>query len=508
MAFGNKKEKQALVTANRLRKMADEVTFSERPDKTFNVKAFGAKGDDDADDWRALQQAIAFAYNAKGGGTLFFPPGQYRISKPLEVPVTDEEKAVSWVGYSDKTTIIVPSAPMDYMVRMRGGDGHIKGLTFKGSDPFNGSVQHAKVCMLASNIRNKTFSNVSFSWAKVHGLQITEEGNNNLCVFDQACKFEQNGTVVKGSDGSGSGDKISFSSFNPESNDVHVGAYIKIGSGTGSVYHINSVSRNSVSVSPALKNTFRAGTDYQIHIGSGLQTDRGSDNNVYGIYDCHFVGNAGAGLVVRGLYGHNVQGGNFDANGIAGIHIGSGMINTTPAYSNVITHAYFEANGYANVILDYPSGLSIIEPLLAEPIDGTAGGIASITSLRDQPFDYETTSVLHNGRLYHFINETTRNFASNTVETSRITVNQARSLLGPSIVNLPAPPKHRFKEELEIYVENSGGQPVQVICDYAKVNNKPGRVGVEAPAGVGYKISAYYSRSMDSWMVSHTTPMI
>ncbi|QDY44791.1 hypothetical protein FK545_02465 [Planococcus glaciei] len=93
MAFGNKKEKQTLATANRLRKMADEVTFSERPDKTFNVKAFGAKGDDDADDWRALQQAIAFAYNAKGGGTLFFPPGQYRISKPLEVPVTDEEKS-------------------------------------------------------------------------------------------------------------------------------------------------------------------------------------------------------------------------------------------------------------------------------------------------------------------------------------------------------------------------------------------------------------------------------
>ncbi|MGK7376306.1 glycosyl hydrolase family 28-related protein [Planococcus sp. 1R117A] len=508
MGFGFTKEKQTLATANRLKKMADEVTFSERPDKTFNVKAFGAKGDDEADDWRALQQAIAFAYNAKGGGTLFFPPGLYRISKPLEVPVTEEGKAVSWVGYSDKTTVIAPSAPMDYLVRMRGGDGHIKGLTFRGTDPLNGSAQYAKVCMLATDIRNKTFSNVSFTWAKVHGLQITGEGNNNLCIFDQSCKFEQNGTVVTGSDGGGSGDRVTFSKFNPESSNVHVGAYLKIGNGEGSVYHINSVSTKGITVSPALKNPLRSGTEYKIHIGSGLQTDRGSDNNVYGIHDCHFVGNAGAGLVVRGLYGHNVQGGNFDANGIAGIHIGSGMINTTPSYSNTINHAYFEANGYANVILDYPSGLSIIEPLLAEPVDGTAGGVASIASLRDQVFDYETTSILHNGRMYNFVNESTRNFASNSVETSKITINQSASLLGTAVINLPEPPKHRFKEELEIYVENSGGQPVQVLCDFAKVNNKAGRVGVQAPAGIGYKITAYYSRSLDSWMVSHTMPML
>ncbi|MBX0313353.1 glycoside hydrolase family 55 protein [Planococcus glaciei] len=506
MAFNSKKSKQSQTS---LKRLSDEVTFSERPDKTFNVRAFGAKGDGQTDDWRALQQAITFAYNKSGGGTLFFPPGTYRISQSLEVPEVEPEsqKIVSWVGYSDQTTIIAASKAMDYIVRMRGGNGHIKGIKFMGTDPANGFQQNAKVCMLATNIQNKVFSNVSFSWGLVHGLQITGEGNNNLCIFDQSCKFEQNGKVLKGIDARGSRNTVTFSSLKLEASNVHIGAFLKIGSGPGTVYHIDEVNGNSITISPNLRRSFNAGTEYTIHIGSGLQMDRGSDNNVYGIYDCHFVGNAGAGLVQRGLYGHNVQGGNFDANGIAGIHIGSGTINATPSYSNSITHAYFEANGYANVILDYPAGLSIIEPLLAKPVDGTAGGIASITSLRDQPYDYETTSILHNGRFYNFINETTRNFASNTVETSRITVNQVASLLGPSIVNLPAPPNHRFKEELEIYVENSGGQPVQIICDFAKVNNKPGRIGIQAPAGIGYKISAYYSRNLNSWMVSHTLPL-
>lgn len=504
MAFNSKKSKQS-----QSRKMADEVTFSERPDKTFNVRAFGAKGDGQADDWRALQQAITFAYNKSGGGTLFFPPGTYRISQPLEVPAVEAEsqKIVSWVGYSDQTTVIAPSKPMDYLVRMRGGNGHVKGMKFMGTDPANGFQQNAKVCMLATGIQNKVFSNVSFSWGLVHGLQITGDGNNNLCVFDQSCKFEQNGKVLKGTDARGAGNSVTFSSLKPGSSNVHVGAFLKVGKGPGSVYHIDQIDGNRIRVSPNLRRSLNTGTEYSLHIGSGLQMDRGSDNNVYGIYDCHFVGNAGAGLVQRGLYGHHIQGGNFDANGIAGIHIGSGTINATPSYSNSITHAYFEANGYANVILDYPVGLSIIEPLLAEPVDGTAGGIASIASLRNQPFDYETTSVLYNGRLYNYINETTRNFAANTGETSRITINQAGSLIGYSIVNLPAPPQHRFKEEIEIYVENSGGQPVQVVCDFAKVNNKPGRVGVEAPAGIGFKISAYYSRNLDSWMVSHTIPL-
>ncbi len=511
MAFGSKKSKYALqaATAKKIKRLGEEVTFSERPDRTFNVKAFGAKGNGQDDDWRALQQAIAFAYNKQGGGTLFFPPGLYRISEPLEVPEveSDAQAIVSWVGYSDQTTIIAPSKPMDYLVRMRGGNGGIKGIAFMGSDPGNGYAQNAKVCMVASNIQNKIFSNVTFSWGIVHGLQILEDGNNNLCVFDQSCKFEQNGKVLKGTDASGSGNEITFSSFKPESSNVFVGAFLKVGSGPGSVYHVEGVSARGIKVSPKLKKDFRAGTEYQMHIGSGLQIDRGSDNNVYGIYDCHFVGNAGAGLVQRGLYGHNIQGGNFDANGIAGIHIGSGSVNMTPSYSNTVHHSYFEANGYANIILDYPSGLTIIDPLLSEPSDGVGSGVDSITSLRNFSFDYATTSIIYNGQTYQYVLATNGSFAFGAETGPRIYVNQPKNPVGPAVIRLPTPPAHDFGEELEIFVEDSGGLPVQLVSDFTDVNKVSGRIGIQAPAGIGYKITAFYSKRHNSWMVSHTTPL-
>ncbi|PSL40774.1 pectate lyase-like protein [Planomicrobium soli] len=499
-------------TALELRSKEDLIREMWIPKKTsdqiFNVKSYGARGDGKADDRKALQEAIDAVYRTSKGGNLFFPPGLYRISGPLEVPEVKDGSPVAWLGHSPDSTIIAPSQPMDYLVRMRGSGGAVKGIKFIGSDPENGYVQYAKVCMLATDIHDKIFSNSVFEWALIHGLQITGEGNNNLCVFERLCQFSQNGTVAKGRGGSGSGSKVSFLAFNPKESGVYVGAYLKVGSGEGSVYHIDEVGTNSIKVSPDLKRPLSVGTEYAIHIGCGLHTDRGSDNNVYGIYDCHFVGNKGAGLMVRGLYGHHIQGGNFDSNGITGIHIGSGSIDTTPAYSNSITHAYFENNGYANAILDYPSGLTILEPLLAKPVDGVGEGIASLTSLRENYFDYSTVSVIHNGQLYQYIGEEPESASFSRDQEPRITVNRKSGDTNPIRFELPAAPSHKFGEVLEMYVEDSAGQPVQIVCDSADVNNKDGKKGVEAPAGAGYKIVAFYSRNKKSWMVSYTNPIL
>ncbi|WKA53874.1 glycosyl hydrolase family 28-related protein [Planococcus shixiaomingii] len=507
MTYANQNSKTDL----NLKSKEDLIREMWNPKKTsgqiFNVKSFGAKGDGVADDWRSLQEVIDKVYRTPGGGNLFFPPGTYRISKPLEVPVVDEENVVSWLGHTPYSTRIVPSEEMDYLVRMRGSGGSIKGIEFRGNDPMEGFVKRAMVCMLATDISDKTFSNTSFVWAKVHGLQITGEGNNNLCVFDRLCEFAHNGQVYEGVDGSGNTDKISFMAFNPKSKGVHAGAYLKIGKGEGSVYHIESVTANSIKILPDLRKPLKPGTKYSIHIGCGLQTDRGNDNNVYGIYDCHFIGNAAAGLMVRGLYGHHIQGGNFDSNGIAGIHIGSGMLTTTPAYSNTIVHPYFEGNGYAHVILDYPAGLSIIEPLLPPPTDGTAGGVAAITSLRNVYFDYESTSVTYQGQVYRYIEEMPESSLYNMENEPRVAIKQSSNSKEPAVVKLPPAPNHKFGEVLEVYVEDSGGQPVQVVCATTMVNNKPGKTGVEVPEGIGYKIIAYYSRKSDSWMVSYTNPL-
>ncbi|ANU17816.1 hypothetical protein BBI11_12585 [Planococcus maritimus] len=506
MAFWKKARDKELPPRNKEDIVREMWSPKKTADQLFNVKSYGAIGDGKADDRKALQQAINAAYGTPKGGNLFFPPGLYRISGPIEVPEWGVGSVVSWIGHSAETTQIAPSEPMDYLVRMRGGSGSVKGIQFMGSDPKNGYTQLVKVCMVASEIRDKLFSGAAFMWGSVHGLQILEEGNNNLCVFDRLCQFSQNGSVIEGSGASGQGTEISFLQLDPAARDVHVGAYFKVGTGEGSVYHIDQVGSRSITVSPPLKKPIAPGSSYKIHLGCGLQTDRGSDNNVYGIYDCHFVGNAATGLMVRGLYGHHIQGGNFDSNGIAGIHIGSGAINTTPAYSGSINHSYFENNGYANVLLDYASGLSIIEPLLAKPRDGMGDGLASITSLYNQDYQYNTTSILYNGRLHQYVVESGRS-PIDMEDAPRITVNRKNGTSQTEIVKLPPAPTHKFNEEVEIFVEHSGGQEVRLICDNAKVNNKPGGEGVLAPAGIGYKITAFYNRNDKSWMVSHTLPL-
>ena len=53
------------------------------PSPWFDVKAFGAIGDGIADDTLKIQQAINAA-GVNGGGTVFFPPGKYKVTVSLK----------------------------------------------------------------------------------------------------------------------------------------------------------------------------------------------------------------------------------------------------------------------------------------------------------------------------------------------------------------------------------------------------------------------------------------
>ncbi len=53
--------------------------------EVLNVRDFGARGDDQADDTAAFQKALAAA-GAAGGGTVFAPRGNYRFAGRLNVP--------------------------------------------------------------------------------------------------------------------------------------------------------------------------------------------------------------------------------------------------------------------------------------------------------------------------------------------------------------------------------------------------------------------------------------
>jgi hypothetical protein len=68
-----------------------------------NVRTWGAKGDGTTDDVTAIQAAIAAL--PSGGGTLFFPPGTYKISSTLTMP----DKPVKVMGCGDASVIDVAS---------------------------------------------------------------------------------------------------------------------------------------------------------------------------------------------------------------------------------------------------------------------------------------------------------------------------------------------------------------------------------------------------------------
>ena len=55
------------------------------PEKVFNVRDFGAKGDDVADDTAAIREALAAA-EKNGGGVVYFPWGTYRLNDWIGVP--------------------------------------------------------------------------------------------------------------------------------------------------------------------------------------------------------------------------------------------------------------------------------------------------------------------------------------------------------------------------------------------------------------------------------------
>ena len=62
--------------------LAAETKVSLNNDHRLNVRDFGAEADQTTDDTAAFQAAIDAAHSA-GGGTVFVPPGMYRVNGTL-----------------------------------------------------------------------------------------------------------------------------------------------------------------------------------------------------------------------------------------------------------------------------------------------------------------------------------------------------------------------------------------------------------------------------------------
>ena len=86
---------EILATASAIKTVNDALT-SHLADVAISVKGFGAKGDGVTDDTVAIQNAVDHVAS-KGGGTIYFPKGEYLISDTIEI--TGDNITVIGEGY-------------------------------------------------------------------------------------------------------------------------------------------------------------------------------------------------------------------------------------------------------------------------------------------------------------------------------------------------------------------------------------------------------------------------
>ena len=92
------------------------------PDRVFNARDFGARGDDVSDDSDAFRRALAAAERA-GGGVVYLPAGTYRVSGgfrlPRQVVVRGEGREISWLKWPQTN----PRSVSDFVPAALSGDG-------------------------------------------------------------------------------------------------------------------------------------------------------------------------------------------------------------------------------------------------------------------------------------------------------------------------------------------------------------------------------------------------
>jgi hypothetical protein len=109
--------------------------------RVFDIKAYGAVGDNSTDDYAAIQAAIN-ACEAAGGGVVAVPAGQYRCNSTLELP----QRNIIFQGAGADTSIIrhVSSSFGDLVSVDTEGEGFvvIRDIELRGSGYLTGNTRY------------------------------------------------------------------------------------------------------------------------------------------------------------------------------------------------------------------------------------------------------------------------------------------------------------------------------------------------------------------------------
>lgn len=177
----------------------------------FNVRNFGAVGNDIHDDTFAIQQAIN---NANQGDVVFFPPGKYRLTVPITMSLGVTLRGSGWAPHFAPRTnmtdsylspatggafvgsalIIVNPAPVNgpYLNSAFGGGPRIEGLALNGKSAINSTSGAIDAVRVTNGVKDITIRDVT-SWEFTgHGFDM-----------DRAAGIKLNNVVATTCDGHG-----------------------------------------------------------------------------------------------------------------------------------------------------------------------------------------------------------------------------------------------------------------------------------------------------------------
>lgn len=160
----------------------------------FNVKDYGAVASDGIDDTKALQAAIDAAA-AAGGGTVYVPNGEYKVSTQSPGTVLVLKDDVTLQGQSDSATFQLDyktsSGDIDGIVHINGTNTSVRDLTVAGSTSIDGEVSAFSI---ADGI-NVTLDNITASDTTGFGIDLRAEGSQ-VVLTNSTSYFNDGGGII------------------------------------------------------------------------------------------------------------------------------------------------------------------------------------------------------------------------------------------------------------------------------------------------------------------------
>jgi hypothetical protein len=167
--------------------------------EVFNVKDFGAVGDDSTNDTSAILSAINSAQSS-GKGTVYFPDGIYRITGSLQLP-NNPQCDIALVGNGSNVSVIKQTANVNGIeFNMDNGalNDQIYQVSIKGLGLTTSGTSSSSIYITYGTSSQSAHENISVDLHDVHILSDNTNYWSNGIVLESAWNFRITNCMIVG----------------------------------------------------------------------------------------------------------------------------------------------------------------------------------------------------------------------------------------------------------------------------------------------------------------------